>query len=204
MAVLFLILRFMAVADWDWNTASAVVDTVDFGGVLGIVFGTLMGDATFTGVLVAWILAIASVDLAWPPAGRSREWRTLLLVAPLGAVMVALVSTFHMWWLLLVVVLVAAVVVGARLTWRTGRSHNVVLAVFRSFTLSSVIAVLALAVLVQTPWMGLERIDTKSRGVIVGYVFDTEPGFIKVLTEEEREFTILTTTDVVSRTLVEN
>jgi hypothetical protein len=57
------------------------------------------------------------------------------------------------------------------------------------------LAALVLAVLVRTPWVPLERIETGD-GVVLGYVVDSEPGFHKVLTEEERELLILSDAEV--------
>lgn len=43
-AVLFLLLRVMAVSHWDWSTAFALADVVDFGDAVTIIFGTLFAE----------------------------------------------------------------------------------------------------------------------------------------------------------------
>lgn len=54
---------------------------------------------------------------------------------------------------------------------------------------------LAVAAIVSTPWVPEERIND-AREV---YVFETSPGFLKVLDAKDRRFTILRTEDVQKR-----
>jgi hypothetical protein len=90
---------------------------------------------------------------------------------------------------------IAVLVVLARLFWRHGPVHRVTEIAVRRIGLTALLAALVLAVLVRTPWVPLERIETGD-GVVLGYVVDSEPGFHKVLTEEERELLILSDAEV--------
>jgi hypothetical protein len=80
-------------------------------------------------------------------------------------------------------------------TRRHGPVHRVTEIAVRRIGLTALLAALVLAVLVRTPWVPLERIETGD-GVVLGYVVDSEPGFHKVLTEEERELLILSDAEV--------
>lgn len=54
---------------------------------------------------------------------------------------------------------------------------------------------LAVAAVVSTPWVPKEKINDAEEV----YVFETSPGFLKVLKAKDREFTILRTEDVRKR-----
>ncbi|MEV7196439.1 hypothetical protein AB0N81_32265 [Streptomyces sp. NPDC093510] len=60
-------------------------------------------------------------------------------------------------------------------------------------------AMLLGAATITTPWVPLERIELGHAKGLRGYVMQAEPGFLKVLTEREREFLILPDDDVRSR-----
>lgn len=60
---------------------------------------------------------------------------------------------------------------------------------------------LALAIVVDTPWMPRERIAVGDE-VIQGYVLTAEAGFIRVLTDE-RDVAIVNSSEVTSRTIID-
>ncbi|MFE9259183.1 hypothetical protein [Streptomyces sp. NPDC006879] len=215
-AVLFLVLRLFAVSGYDWHTAFAVLHTMDLGDSIGIVIGTLMADSLAAAAYLALLTPIALLWLhrsfsaspaphtsadahqAQPPRPGLRSG-VLILLSALAA-LAAYVWTFHAWWLPLAALAVGGLIfaLGAgakaggrrqRLTVWTGRRLGVLI----------VAAWLLAAATVRTPWVPLERLQLRDGARLTGYVLQTEPGFLKVLTEEEREFLILTDQEVASR-----
>ena len=198
-AVLFLLLRLLAVADWDWNTATAIMAVTDVNDALTMFFGTLMGDAAFTGALVALLLPITLLKLVWPIRGtRTGVVDTSLTLALLIAAAVALSATYRYVWVPISAVVVGLLVVAMRLFWRHGVLRRFTEFVFRRATLIAGIGLLAIAGLVETPWVPLEDVVTKT-GTVHGYVLKAEPGFLTVLTEPDRQVRVLTTADVLDR-----
>lgn len=197
-AALFLLLRVLVVSDWNWHTAFAVVHTVDFEDAVGIVFGTLMANETLTGILLVWLLPVTVIHAAWPEDGQLRSLSSLLLAATTVTASIALVSTSHLWWLPAGGAVVACVLIAVRLLRGRGEIHKLVVFALRRAGASAALGALALAAVVQTPWMPLERIETRS-GELTGYVVATDPGFVKILTSDDRHFLILTTDEVISR-----
>lgn len=197
-AVLFLLLRVLAISDWNWHTAFAVVHTVNFEDAIGIVFGTLMANQTLTGILLVGLVPLAVIHAAWPPSGHRRTPGGLILAATTLTASIALATTAHQWWLPAGAVVVAVGIVAARLLWKRGVGHDAIIFAVRKAGAATALAALALAAVVQTPWMPLERIETE-QGTLTGYVLATDPGFVKVLTEGDREILILNQADIVSR-----
>ncbi|KAM9861606.1 hypothetical protein ACI1US_02508 [Leucobacter sp. BZR 635] len=208
LATLFLLLRLLAVSEWDWNTAGAIADSLDFGDALPIAFGTLFARPELTGILVAVLLPFALLRALWPLSGHgsSGGHGTLSLSGVLAAialvtVAVVWVRTFNSWWVVIGAVVLGGILLAARLIWRRGVGRRVVLGVLRSAGALAVVGVLGLAVAVDTPWMSKERIDAGD-GPFEGWVLEVQPGFVKVLTEE-RDVLVLFTGDIVERELVE-
>lgn len=198
-AVLFLLLRLIAVSDGDWRTASAVADTVDFGDAISMIFGSLMANPIFSSLLVMVLLPVAIIAVVWP-ADRSPQWQLTpaLFVAALAAAFVTLLATYHAWWFPVGAVLVAVAVVGARLLWRRGVGNRIVRTVIKGVGVIALIGVLLIAAFGRDPWTSEELITTRS-GHIDGYVLASESGFVKVLTAKNRRFVIVNTDDIRSR-----
>ena len=194
-AVLFLLLRVLAVSGWDWHTAFALTHTVDFDDAISIALGTLMANEVATGVLLIWLLPVSVIGALWPFGGGRRTSSALLLAATMVAATVALVSTEHAWWVLTGAAVIAVLVILARLFWHHGPVHRATEIAVRRIGLTALLAALVLAALVRTPWVPLERIETGD-DVVLGYVVDSEPGFHKVLTEDERELLIVSDAEV--------
>lgn len=197
-AGLFLLLRILAVSDWNWHTAFAVAHTVNFDDVIGIVLGTLMANETLVGVLLVWLLPLSVIHAAWPLDGGDRSAGAFLLAVTMMAASFTLVISAPAWWLLVGAAVVAASIVFVRLVRHRGRVHAIVFFLLRRVGVMALLGALVLAAVVQTPWVPLERIETED-GPLTGYVMASDPGFLKVLTEHERELLILVESTVVSR-----
>ena len=200
-ATLFLLLRLLAVSEWDWNTAGAVADSLDFGDALPIAFGTLFARPELTGFLVALLLPFAALRALWPISGQgSVSLSGILAAIALVTVAVVWVRTFDSWWVVIGAVVLGALLVAARMIWSRGVGRKLVLGVFRSAGVLAVVGLLALAVVIDTPWMSKERIDAGA-GPFEGWVLEVQSGFVRVLTEE-RDVVVLFTDDIVERELV--
>ena len=208
LATMFLLLRLLAVAQWNWTDAAAIADSFDFSDAIPIVFGTLLADPGSTGVLIAFLLPIAVLHLLWPAdrpgpgkRGHRRTPGSVVLVAALVACTVAWSVTFHSWWVLAGAVAIAAALIAIRILWKRGAAHRTVLRIIRSAGALVAAGALLLATLVDTPWMSRERL-VLPEGPVEGYVLEVEPGFVKLLTDE-RDVRIIPTEDVASRELIE-
>lgn len=197
--VLFLLLRLLAVSDWNWDTAAEVLETINVDDSISIMFGTLFAEPWVTGIIIAVLLPLAVSDLIGLRAESKRSLGQVLLVAALTVSAFAIVKTFGYWWMPVGIVAIGAVIAFHELLKRQGRSRDMVLVAVGRVGTVALIALLALAAFVRTPWTPEERIVTKF-GDIVGYVLDTEPGYLKVLTSEGREMVIVVSSDVESRT----
>lgn len=203
LATMFLLLRLLAVARWDWTDAAAIADSFDFSDAIPIVFGTLLAEPETTGLLIAILLPIAVLHLLWPADRSGPRWTpgSVVLVAALAACTVAWSLTFHSWWVLAGAVAVAGALIAIRLLWKHGAAHRTVLRIIRSAGALVAAGALLLATLVDTPWMSRERL-VLPEGPVEGYVLEVEPGFVKLLTDE-RDVRIVPTEDVASRELIE-
>ncbi|GAA4401763.1 hypothetical protein GCM10023147_41690 [Tsukamurella soli] len=197
-AVLFLLLRLLAVSDWNWRTASEIMAVTDIDGVATIILGTLMADSAYTAALVVMALPIAVLHLVWPIDKNRSVADTVLVTAVLTASAISLIHTFTYWWLPVAAAVLAGVVVAARLMWRHGRRREVVVFLFRRTRLIAGVLLLVLAGVLTTPWVPEEAITTDS-GMVHGYVLEAEPGFLTVLTEPDRKIEVLPIATVRSR-----
>lgn len=202
-AVLFLLLRLFAVVDWDWTAAAAVADSLDFAETITIAFGTLLAEPVYTGLVVMVLLPLAVLRVVWPLPGKPHaSLGNLMFVVVLVACTVALLRTLEEWWLPIGAVIVLVLVAGARRIWRQGAAHRVISRVLGSIGAVAVGAALLLASVLNTPWVSLERLDTAD-GVVDGYVIEVQPGFVKVLTADERDVEIINTGDIRSRMILD-
>ena len=186
-AALFLLLRLLAVSRWDWRTAFGVVDVVGFGDAVGIVFGTLFAEPVYTGILLVWLLPATALGVFWPvQRQRQRMLSDVLLLAAFTACTVSLALTYREWWLPAGAVAVAAVLCVARLLGRHGRVRRALVLALRGVRVASVFSMLMLAAIVTVPWTPLEQIRT-DHGELDGYVLKVESGYLRVLTEPDRQ-----------------
>jgi hypothetical protein len=210
-AFLFLLLRLFAVVDHEWETAFAVLHTLDVEDSIGIVLGTLMADSVAAAVALALLvpLAVFRTYARWRLPRRdpwAAETHGPLDLADGLLPAIALVTTatyvwsFHAWWLPPAALLVGAVFLGLQRGARPGgrRRRAAIWAGHHLGTLL-VTALLVGAATVSTPWVPLERIGLRGGTELRGYVMQAEPGFLKVLTASDRRFLILTDSAVTSR-----
>ncbi|WNV83283.1 hypothetical protein [Umezawaea sp. Da 62-37] len=198
-AVLFVLLRLLAVAHYDWHTAFALLHTLDLDDAPGLFLGTFMADPRISSVLliVALPFTVAYLQATRVDRSRMRFAGTLLLVV-LVALLISHVKTYHYWWVPAGAAALAAVLVLLERAHRHPRLRDPIAFVLHRSGASTVIAALVVAAVVATPWVPLERVETTS-GTHEYYVVDTPPGFLKVLEAETREFRILRADDVRSR-----
>lgn len=214
-AALFVVLRLFAVSGYDWHTAFAVLHTMDVDDSVSIVVGTLMADSF---AAAAYLTLLTPIALLWMRMGlqTARRLRTqataerlsarsglrsgALLLFSLVATLGAYVWTFHAWWLPLIAL--AATVLLFALAYGTkagGRLQRVALWTGRRLGMLITVGWLIAAATVKTPWVPLEHVELRGGVQLRGYVLRAEPGFLKLLTEREREFRILSDNDVTSR-----
>ena len=203
MVVLFLLLRIMAIAHWDWYIAAEIADSMNFGDSLVVVLGTLFARPGVTAVTVIVLFPLSVVDLYW----RAREKRDglaalFLLVSLLTVAAAALAISLKMWWLPAAAAVITVGLAAMRYSWRTGRRRAFIMSVLRTTGTLSVLSAVVLSVVIDTPWMLRDQITT-TEGAIDGYVPETPSGFLKVLTEESREVKIVLSKDVTEREIVE-
>lgn len=197
-AALFLLLRVLAVSNWNWHTAFAVTHTVNFDDAIGIVLGTLMANEAATGALLILLLPASVIFALWPLGGERPSASGILLAATVIASAAALVSTAHAWWVLVGAGVVAVALVLVRLFWHHGPVYRAVTFIARRIGAIALLAALLLAAVVRTPWVPLERIELADE-TVTGYVMASDPGFLKILTADERELLIVADTDVEHR-----
>ncbi|GEE02496.1 hypothetical protein nbrc107696_29420 [Gordonia spumicola] len=201
--VLFLVLRLLAVAHWDWHVVAAIADTFDFSDAFPIAFGTVVGQPLLTGILIAVLLPLVLMRVLWP---MDKHRGTITVSSVLGSVTlitmaISMTVTFGNPWTVVGAAAVGAAVIGMRLWWRTGVVHDTLLRLSRRVGVLTATGLLILAAVNDVPWMGEERIHTDT-GVVEGYVLDAQPGFLHVLTHD-REVVIIPDADVHSRELVD-
>lgn len=191
----FLILRVFAVSGYDWDTAFAVSTTLRLEDGLTLLFGFVMAERAMVALLLVCVLPLLIGTYLWSPHGRRPTVAVSTLIGLI--LMVALTLSGGRWWL----PVAAAAVLGvfALLRWlpagHAARRWSAVL-ISRVGMVGVTIALLG-AVLVPTPWVPRERIETTS-GTVTGYVLSVDSGFVNVLTDDH-EFVILRSDEVLSR-----
>lgn len=198
-AALFLLLRIFAVSRWDWDTATAVAETVDFGSAPTVVLGTLFAEPELTAIVIMLLLPLMTLDFIWPQVDYARPGVSKFMsILVLGAVTITLMSTQRMWWLPVGAVFIAGIIVVVHLLWRHSIAHRGALHLLRSAGLIATLGILALAAIVSTPWTVLEEIETTTK-TINGHVLETPSGYLKVLDIDTGELVIVMSSDVTSR-----
>lgn len=194
-AFTFLVLRLFAVSGYDWDTAFSVSTTLGIDDGVTLVFGSFMAEHVVVGVVLIGLLPLLIATYMW--SGEPHR-TSVALPTVLGFVATAAITfSFGAWWLPLGAVVVLGLFALAR---RLDDEHPVARAIAvttKHVGLIGGVAVLVVAVSVQTPWVPEERIVTTD-GVVFGYVLSVDPGYLNVLTENH-EFRILLSRDVLSR-----
>jgi hypothetical protein len=186
-AVLFVLLRLLAVSHYDWHTAFALLHTLELDDAPGLFLGTFMADDRISTVLLMVVTPATFFFYLRTRKDPERATTTALLtLIVLVALMVSHTLTYHRWWMPLGAVALGVVFV---LVIRNARW------LLHWFAWLLAGTALAVAAVVSTPWVPKERIND-SEDV---YVFETSPGYLKVLKAQDREFAILRTEDVTKR-----
>ncbi|MEJ2853633.1 MULTISPECIES: hypothetical protein [unclassified Saccharothrix] len=191
-AVLFVLLRLLAVSRYDWHTTFALLHTLDLEDAPGLFLGTFMADQRISSVL---LVLMVPLTVFYSAATRSRA--APLAVTVLVAFLVAHVLTYHQWWVPVAAVGMAAALAVIAVRHRDNEPGPAKFVLRRIGWIVGAVA-LVVAAVVGTPWVPGERIETND-GTIEAYVVETSPGFLKVLVAEDREFRILRDEDVRSR-----
>lgn len=199
---LLVLLRIMAVSEWNWHTASTVAETIDVADIATIALGTLFEQQVLTGLAVVVLLPLTIVRVI--SAGHDRRHELMpLLVFILGQLIlaVALVWSENQWWLPLGVVALTGVLLATRSLGRGGAGRRIVGEILQRLGIIAVAALLLLAALNPTPWVPHEEIRTSDGKTVEGYVLEDVSGTVKVLVPGEHQLVILTAGEVDSRTV---
>lgn len=196
---LFLFIHVLAVSGWNWNTAADIADSFNFEDSISIVFGTLFELPVLTGAFAAIILPIALFRLYWTrkTATVSSSMKNLFIVAAIGATEYVLIRSFGMWWPAITTAVIFTLLVIVSLVWVHGKAHRFIANLGKHTGILLLIGLGTLGLLVDTPWMPREHIETQD-GLIQGHVLEATPGFLKVLTDD-REVLIMLDSEIVSR-----
>ena len=194
-AFAFLLLRIFAVSGYDWDTAFLVSTTLGLDDGLALMFGSLMANYLLTAALLVGVLPLLIAASVW---GTGEHRRVLMLLAVLGVVALAALSTsYRLWWLPVACGVVLALFASVRLLPVDNPVHRTVVRVLARVGWVTGLASLLVAAFVQIPWVPQEQIETAD-GTITGYVLSVDSGYLNVLTEDQ-EFQIVLSTDVLSR-----
>ncbi|MFD5827362.1 hypothetical protein [Lentzea sp. NPDC060358] len=186
-AVLFVLLRLLAVSHYDWHTAFALLHTLELDDAPGLFLGTFMADDRISTVLLMVVTPATFFYYVRTRKEPDHAHATpLLALIVLAALMVSHTLTYHRWW-----IAPGAVVIGAAMVLAI-RNARWLLQWFAWILAGTALAV---AAVVSTPWVPKERINDEGEV----YIFETSPGFLKVLDARDREFRILRTEDVRKR-----
>lgn len=186
-AVLFVLLRLLAVSNYQWHTAFALLHTLELDDAPGLFLGTFMADDRISTVLLMVVTPAVFFYFFRTRKDPERSHALpLLALIVLVALMVSHILTYHRWWIAPGAVVIGVVMV---LAIRNARW------LLTSFAWLMAGTALTVAAIVSTPWVPKERINDKDEV----YVFETSPGFLKVLRAQDRVFEILRTEDVLKR-----
>ena len=191
----FLILRIFAVSEYDWKTAFQVSTTLSVNDGVALLFGSLMAGHVLTGSLLVLVLPLILAAIIWRPRGH----RTILkLLAGLSVLLVvALTLSFGSWWLPPAIAVVFGFIALTRRLAVGNRLRRATIFAATSVGWFTGVGLLLIAALVPTPWAPQEHIET-TNGPVDGYVLSVDPGYLNVLTTQNK-FVILLTSDVLSR-----
>ncbi|MEV5573534.1 hypothetical protein AB0L06_26115 [Spirillospora sp. NPDC052269] len=195
--LLFLLLRLLAVAHYDWDVAFSLADTVNFDDVIGVVVGTFLGASGLSAIVLALVLPVAVVHHV--KRVRDRNWKPhhLVILAVLIGVFVAAVITLRDWVTLLVVLAISSLFLlvvrrnGPALPWLEKASAHLGVTVW--------LGLFALAGLTDTVWVPEQRLMLKDGATLDGYVMAVDSPYTEVLTASDRRIRILVSQDVVAR-----
>lgn len=198
---LLLFLRILAVSRWKWGVASKVTETFEFSDAPAIALGTLFEWPVLTAIVACVVVPIVLLKFygLYKHPNRSDLLVWSLIVATLFATLAVLVRSFAMWWVIVVIAILTILLLVSVIFYHRGWLHRTAEAAKRGAGTIAVVGLLILAVLVDTPWMPAEDIALTTGKTIHAYVLEDAPGFVTVLTEEDRGILILKDSEIVSR-----
>src|SRR5699024_3322083 len=204
-AVIFLLLRLMAVSHWNWKTVFQIGDIINFNDAISIVFGTLFAEPMYTGLIIMVLLPLTILRVVWPMSSDRTPVALvvgILLLVAIFTCTIAMVLTYRYWWLLAGAVIIGLLVVAGRLLWHRGYGYTIISWVLRRTAVIAGLGGLLLATVVTDPWLPLECIETTSE-TIDGYTLKVDTGDLNALTHDERGVDSIMGYDVVSRSTPE-
>lgn len=219
-AILFVLLRILAVSHWNWDTATSIAGTIDLQSIFQMAMGTLFARPGLTGLVVMILLPLVVFSLVWPTPGESRWHLTPMLFATvLAAIAVSRVVSSRSWWLPIGVLVIGGVLVAVYRRYQGVLEHRFVVLGKRSVNVAILVAVLILAATIDTPWLERERIVVTPTSVsavfaadalggspdtvaVTGYVLEVQPGFTRILTDG-RDVVILRSNQIMSREVID-
>ncbi|GAB3276061.1 hypothetical protein GCM10027589_01560 [Actinocorallia lasiicapitis] len=198
-ALLFVILRLLAVTHYEWESAFALSDSINFDDTLGVLIGTFLGEPTWTAVLVSFLLPLLVGDhLRQLRDGRWVIGPALGIIVLAGIFVMAL-TTFRLWPALMVLIIGS---VARTVVWRTPRGEELLDRFAARSGLLVMIAVLFMAGVTDSMWVPKERI-TLTDGDLVGYVVADDGSFLVILVDETRKITMVDADRATARTELE-
>ncbi len=199
----FLFIHVLAVSGWKWETAADIADSFDFDDSISIIFGTIFELPIATGFITAIILPIVVFRIYWTrkDARTGALIKDLFIAGGILSTQYVLIHSFDMWWpTVLGLVLLVLLLILSRI-WVRGKGAKFISNLGRHVGTLLLLSLVILGLVVDTPWMPRERLET-SDGVMTGHVLEVTPGFVKLLTDD-REVVILISGDVKSRETIE-
>lgn len=195
-ALMFILLRLLAVARYDWDTAFALADSVDFGDAISLVVGTLLAAATITALLLAVIVPFVIASHLRHLGDPHRSARLTVVLAVLALFLAAVIR--HRLWAAFA--LCALVGLGLYLLHRRGGdARTLANSVTARVGALAVAATLVVAAATDEVWVPKERLTTTGGQVLTGYVMKAEPGFVTFLDDRTRTATSLISSQITSR-----
>lgn len=195
--LVFLVLRLLAVARYDWDTAFAISDAVDFNGAVSVVVGTVLGATELTAYVLALVLPLMVVSHTRHYHEGSRSPGRLLVLVAFGAVLTGAVLTFRLWGavLLFATWLVVLFAIGVH----GGEPRRIAARLVARIGAFGMAALLVLSAFSDTVWLPREQIVVKGRPPLLAYVMEDTGQSLKVLTDADRKVLFFQAAQVISR-----
>ena len=199
----FLFIHVLAVSGWKWETAADIADSFNFDDSISIVFGTLFELPVATGLITSLILPIVIFRIYWTRKNEQLAAliKDLFIAGGILSTQYVLINSFNMWWPTVLGLILLVILLILSRVWVKGKGAKFIANIGRHVGTLLLLCLVVLGLVVDTPWMPRERLETND-GVMTGHVLEVTPGFVKLLTDD-REVVILISGDVKSRETLE-
>ena len=198
-AVLFLVLRVLAVAHWDWNVAGHIFDAFDFGGAVGVAVGTLFADANLAAFVISIITPVSLLAMVHAVRQRTSMLAALATSVLSVSMLLSLGFTAGAWWGILVAVTLSVALFLLGQLRRAGRLHAGIEWITRRLGITVLVGLFVLVIGVQEPWASAELITMTDGTTRELYVLSESPSGMHVLVPGG-DVEVLMNSDVISRT----